>query len=690
MRVSAFKLLGLGAALVLLTLAVGNRGQVGLAQADCTVTVEPGQSIQEAINKAPAGAVICLTAGTWEENIVIEKSLTLRGEKEKTVIDGVHENYPVVWVRAPEEQEVVVQLEGLRITGAEGRCADYYICADGVLLQGSAQATISNSSLSENGWAGIIVLWDSAQVTISDSSISRNGYEGIELWGSAQASISSSTLSGNGLGIELWDSAQASISNSTLSENATGIRLVSSAQATITNSTLSVNRDEGIKLEDSAQVTITNSTLSGNKWGIVLEGSAQATISNSTLSGNEKNGIMLRDSAQATISGNLFTGNRGCGIYSDSSKEVRGEANKMADNGNDLCGNLPGSLRLPLREPTEREITWPDERYKSLQEAVDALWPKGRLRLQAGEHQAGVTIAKELQVEAEEGGKVTLMANGWEAPVLSLVGVAKVELVGLELSNGSEGLLVGADAQATISNSTLSGNRWGILLWGSAQATISSSSLSENLFGIGLLGSTQAAISGSTVSENKYGIWLEDLAQAAITNSSLSKNGDDGIRLEDSAQVTISNSTISGSGLGIELRDSAQATISNSSLSKNRLFGILLLGSATVTLKESTVEKNGTYSECAKADWSCNGITVSGESRTTIIASKIINNADWGIAAWLKKCGYYDDFFTGKVVFEGTNTIEGNNTSGNQNGMGNPGNHYWNQPNVPDGQVCLP
>jgi hypothetical protein len=34
-----------------------------------------------------------------------------------------------------------------------------------------------------------------------------------------------------------------------------------------------------------------------------------------------------------------------------------------------------------------------------------------------------------------------------------------------------------------------------------------------------------------------------------------------------------------------------------------------------VTLKESTVEKNGTYSECAKAGWICNGITVSEKSR---------------------------------------------------------------------------
>nr|BAL54208.1 hypothetical protein HGMM_F13E04C04 [uncultured Acetothermia bacterium]BAL58429.1 hypothetical protein HGMM_OP1C124 [Candidatus Acetothermum autotrophicum] len=40
------KLFGLGAAVVMLVGAVAQEGPVGLAQADCTVTVQPGQSIQ--------------------------------------------------------------------------------------------------------------------------------------------------------------------------------------------------------------------------------------------------------------------------------------------------------------------------------------------------------------------------------------------------------------------------------------------------------------------------------------------------------------------------------------------------------------------------------------------------------------------------------------------------------------------
>jgi len=46
------------------------------AQEECTVIVQPGESIQAAIDQAQEGDVICLAEGTWVENVKIEKSLT--------------------------------------------------------------------------------------------------------------------------------------------------------------------------------------------------------------------------------------------------------------------------------------------------------------------------------------------------------------------------------------------------------------------------------------------------------------------------------------------------------------------------------------------------------------------------------------------------------------------------------------
>ncbi|MCI2426788.1 hypothetical protein LM597_05210 [Candidatus Acetothermia bacterium] len=63
---------------------------IGEQRPTYTIFVQPEESIQEAIDRAPEGAVIYLGEGTWQENIKITKPLTLRGQgPEKTVIKAV-------------------------------------------------------------------------------------------------------------------------------------------------------------------------------------------------------------------------------------------------------------------------------------------------------------------------------------------------------------------------------------------------------------------------------------------------------------------------------------------------------------------------------------------------------------------------------------------------------------------------
>ncbi|MCI2437470.1 right-handed parallel beta-helix repeat-containing protein, partial [Candidatus Acetothermia bacterium] len=151
------------------------------------------------------------------------------------------------------------------------------------------------------------------------------------------------------------------------------------------------------------------------------------------------------------------------------------------------------------------------------------------------------------------------------------------------------------------------------------------------------------------------------------------------------------NSQLSDNNDGIVMGDSAQATITNSQLSGNGDNGIYTGGSAQAKIRDSTIESNGTNKYCKRKDHICNGIQVGKKSQVKIIDSKIIKNADWGVGAELKQCGSWDDF-TGQVAFEDMmlEDISGNNTTGKKKGMGNPGNHYWNRPDILDGQVCLP
>jgi nitrous oxidase accessory protein NosD len=77
---------------------------------NCVVTVQPGQSIQQAINTVSEGALVCVASGTFTENITITKSLSLRGAgSAQTILQGS--------VRIERDQEIRVALPAGRSRG---------------------------------------------------------------------------------------------------------------------------------------------------------------------------------------------------------------------------------------------------------------------------------------------------------------------------------------------------------------------------------------------------------------------------------------------------------------------------------------------------------------------------------------------------------------------------------------------
>jgi parallel beta-helix repeat protein len=277
----------------------------------------------------------------------------------------------------------------------------------------------------------------------------------------------------------------------------------------------------------------------------------------------------------------------------------------------------------------------------------------------------------------------------------AVIGPPKVTIQNSQISGSFIGIAMGLEgsAQVTVQNSQISGNRDGLWVAGSNQVTLTDTAISGNeLRGLLVWGSATVSLQNSTISGNElHGLLVLDSATVSLQNSTISGNELHGLLVSDSATVSLQNSTISGNrGDGLVVRGSAIVSLQNSIVSGNGEEGLIVWDSATVEVRGSTLEGNGTDPDCQKPNWICSGIAAMDQSQMVIIDSRIINNTDWGVAASLEKCGYGGNYFVGKVVFEGHNVIEGNNKSGNQNGMGNPGNHPWNRPGVPDGQVCLP
>lgn len=303
--------------LVLWVATVAVCGQEGL---ECTVSVQPCQSIQAAIDAAPDGAVICLSEGEWEEDLVIEKALTVRGEGAgKTVIRGTGsapDALAIYCLDAEQSGDVHVQIEGLTITGA-GRA--------GISIATEIHAAVSGCEVQGNG-VGVFLLGES-EVEIQDCVISENG-EGINGFESARATIVACNVSDNAnAGIGFAFSAEATISDSTVSENGRyGVYLAGSAQATISSSVVADNQGNGVSLMDSCQATLNDCSVTENGLeyaqkgsyyteGIILGDEAQAVLNDCTVSGNANEGILLRSKAHADISGTTVSENGRVGVW---------------------------------------------------------------------------------------------------------------------------------------------------------------------------------------------------------------------------------------------------------------------------------------------------------------------------------------------------------------------------------------
>lgn len=156
-----------------------------MAQETCTVTVQPGQSIQAAIDAASPGDVICLSPSEWEENLVIGRSLTLRAaetaSEPQAVIRSAREGWPVIFIRSEEPIDVIIQ--GLKITGGSdivtNRNLSGSVALLGISVHGKAAAMIDNNTISDNGHD--ILMFCSSQAMITGNVIRNNEGYGVAL-----------------------------------------------------------------------------------------------------------------------------------------------------------------------------------------------------------------------------------------------------------------------------------------------------------------------------------------------------------------------------------------------------------------------------------------------------------------------------------------------------------------------------
>jgi len=243
-------------------------------------------TIQQAINVAKSGDTIQVHPKTYNENIVINKQITLNGSGfEDTIIDG----------------------------GKNGNVIE--ITSDGVVL---SNFTVRNSDVDDEDRSGIY-LKKTSYCTIENNKLSSN-FWGIYLEDESNNNqITGNIISDNKIGINVKDDVTDAVIeyNTVSNNNRIGIIIEQSSKYnTIRNNTISSNTYDGISLGWYCDGnTITDNTISDNMKGIYIFNSKSNTITGNEIKSNSNYGIFLQTANNSVVTQNTLSDNMLLGIY---------------------------------------------------------------------------------------------------------------------------------------------------------------------------------------------------------------------------------------------------------------------------------------------------------------------------------------------------------------------------------------
>ena len=287
-------------------------------------------TIQEGINAAQPHDTVMVNPGTYNENIIVPKSLDLVGaDKTLCVIDasglGGHTvNITSNWVN-------------MSSFTVQGCGPNEWWRPAGIMVHTANNVTLANIEASSNLNGNGFRLWYSNDFTITSFTGSLNSNDGIRADHCSRGLVSTGTCNSNGgAGIVIASSDNVTIESVYTNYNAqtlaaSGIGLSTAKDCTVTFA-MSIQNNYGITLHSSDCCTVNMSEFHDNfnpsyGDGIYLYDSEENLITNCNASGNERAGIELQGGnnydntfSYNSLENNLYgfymsNGNQGNKIY---------------------------------------------------------------------------------------------------------------------------------------------------------------------------------------------------------------------------------------------------------------------------------------------------------------------------------------------------------------------------------------
>lgn len=262
-------------------------------------------TIQEAINapETSDGHTILVAAGTYVENVVVNKSISLVGEnRDTTIVDGDRIGN-VIHITADN-----VNITGLTMQNSGPGC--------GLYIDHSSRNNISHNLVTNND-VGIHLRYSSNSI-ITCNIVSHNKNHGILVDHSDSNVLIHNNVSNSAEGIGIVSDSCIVVDNTVLSNDVYGIWISFSTNNTVSSNVAS-NNGIGIWVRRSRNNTFAGNTISNNDYGIdLVDYSDKNTLTNNTVSNNTLYGIYIDNSIDNVIYYNDFI-NNSMQVYSPNS-----------------------------------------------------------------------------------------------------------------------------------------------------------------------------------------------------------------------------------------------------------------------------------------------------------------------------------------------------------------------------------
>jgi nitrous oxidase accessory protein len=312
-----------------------------VAAAAAEIRVHPGDSIAAAVARAQAGDTVAVERGRYEEHLVIDKPLTLKGIGRPTISGGL-------------------VADTIRITSPD-------VTVEGIIVADSG------SDLGAQN-AGIAIKPGADRVVIKHCDLAYNLF-GLYIQGVKDVQVTGNLIAGKrdlasaqrGNGIQLYNTTGARIVGNHISFTRDGVYVDISHHALFRGNRIHDVR-YGTHYMNSNDNVWEDNEVFHNRTGLALMETRNQIVRNNRAWGNSDAGIMLRTIQDSVIEHNVVAGNRrGFFIYDAEYNQIRGNLIEGNDVGahvwagsihNDVDGNDFVNNREQVRYVAARDEAW--------------------------------------------------------------------------------------------------------------------------------------------------------------------------------------------------------------------------------------------------------------------------------------------------------------------------------------------